>query len=100
MDLLEKLKILLELEDESKNPLLAVLIEEAKDDVVNYCNLDEYSSKLDNIVIKMVRFKFEKLGAESLKSQSFSGISESINEDYTPDIYKSLNRYKRAGYPK
>lgn len=94
MDMLEKVKVMLGVEA-NKDALLTLLIEEAKEDALNYCNLDDYKDSLDSIVIKMVRFKYGKLGAEALSSQSFSGVSEAINVDYTPDIYKALNRFKR-----
>lgn len=72
-----------------------ILIEEAKNEIVDYCNLDKYDEKLDFIMQKMVRHKFNRLGNEGISSQSYSGVSESYTADYEPSIYKALNRHRR-----
>lgn len=56
MELLGKLKILLGVDD-SKAPLISLLIEEAKEEAIAYCNLKEYNPKMDSIILKMVRYK-------------------------------------------
>lgn len=93
MELLDKLKILLGAND-SKAPLLSLLIDEAKEEALNYCNLKKYNEKLDFIIIKMVRYKYSKLGNEALSSTSYSGISEAYRADYTPEIYKMLLKFR------
>lgn len=95
MELLDKLKILLGADD-SKAPLLSLLIEEAKEDAIAYCNLKEYNPKMDSIILKMVRYKYTKLGNEAISSTSYSGISESYRADYTNDIYKALNNFRKV----
>lgn len=94
MELMDKIKILIGAED-SKAPIIQLLVEEAKSDAVNYCNLDSYDEKLDYVVIKMVRFKYSRLGTEGLAAQSYSGVSESFQEDYPADIYKDLRHFRR-----
>lgn len=95
MELLDKLKVLLGADD-SKAPLLSLLIDEAKEDAIIYCNLKEYNPKMDSIILKMARYKFGKLGNEALSSTGYSGINESYRADYTEDIYKSLNRFRKV----
>lgn len=75
--------------------LINFLINETKEEVVNYCNLNEYDSKLDFVVKKIVRHKFNKLGYEGIASQSNSGVSESYTNDYEPSIYRDLNKHRR-----
>jgi hypothetical protein len=44
--MLDKIKILLGLTDDSKDELLNVLIGLCKDEAIDFCNLKEYSKKL------------------------------------------------------
>ena len=90
--MIEELKVLLKIDDTT---LIEALINETKEEVVNYCNLNEYDNKLDFIVKKIVRYKFNRLGYEGLTSQNYSGVSESYTADYEPSIYKALNKHRR-----
>lgn len=96
--MLEIIKAMLSISDDSKDTLLGYLIDNAQAFVISYCGLSEYTTTLDNIVIKMVLEDFNKLGSEGIASKSFSGMSESYNEDYSAQIYVILNRNKRARF--
>ncbi len=91
----EKIKALLNIQDTSKDAVLTILIEDAQAFVLDYCNIDTYSVSLDGIVIKMVLESYNKLGAEGVTSKNYSGISESYTNDYSPFIYKQLNKHRR-----
>ena len=67
---------------------LNLLINQCKMIATDYCNLNEYSDKLDEIVKVMVCERFNKLSADGISSQSYSGISESYTDDFSPMIYK------------
>ena len=90
--MIEELKVLLNTNDTT---LVEALVSETKEEVINYCNLNEYDNKLDFIVKKMIRYKFNRLGNEGLTSQNYSGVSESYTADYEPSIYKALNKRRR-----
>lgn len=92
MDILDKLKLLI---PNASDEVLSLLIDLAKDFTINYCNLSEYNTALDNVVLKMVSEDFNKLGYEGISSKSFSGISESYTTDYSGEIYKLLNKHRR-----
>jgi len=93
--MIDNIKILLGITDASKDTLLQLLINDAKDFATAYCNLEIYETKLDNIIIKMVIERFNKLGSEGINSKNYSGISESYADDYNPTIYKQLNKNRR-----
>lgn len=73
--------------DELFNTLILITVEEVK----SYCNITEVPGTL---VAQLVVIKYNRLGAEGLSAQSFSGVSESYS-DYSPDIIKQLNKYRR-----
>ena len=75
--MLEKIKILLGLadEDESRDDLISTLIGLCKDEATDFCNLEEYNSKLDSAVIGMVIERYNKIGTEGVSSVSTNGIN-------------------------
>lgn len=90
--MLDVLKKLTNCSDES---LLTILLEQCETQATDYCNLDEYDSKLDYIVQQMVCERFTKLYSEGVSSRSYSGMSESYTDDFSPSIYKQLRRFRK-----
>lgn len=97
MTLLQKIKILVgvKVEDTSKDALIGLLIEQAEDEFLQYCNRDDIPDRADNVVVDMVIIKYNLLGSEGLSSQSYSGLSENI-ANYPPQLIRALNRYRKA----
>lgn len=93
--MLEKLKTLLGIATDDKDELLNLLISNAKAFVLSYCGLSAYTSSFDNVVLKMALEDYNRLGSEGKTSQSFSGLSESYNDDYSSAVYSFLKRYRR-----
>jgi len=79
----------------SNTSVLNLLISQCKIVATDYCNLDSYDEKLDEIVKVMVCERFNKLSADGISSQSYSGISESYTDDFSPMIYKSLRKHRK-----
>lgn len=75
--------------------LLNLLINQCKVIATDYCNLSEYNDKLDEVVKVMVCERFNKLSADGISSQSYSGISESYTDDFSPMIYRSLRKHRK-----
>lgn len=90
--MLDNLKKLTNCSDES---LLNILLEQCKFHARDYCNLDEYDERLDYIVQQMVCERFTKLYSEGVSSRSYSGMSESYTDDFSPSIYNQLGRYRK-----
>ena len=74
---------------------LNLLINQCKLIATDYCNLSEYDEKLDEIVKVMVCERFNKLSADGISSHTYSGISESYTDDFSPMIYKSLRKHRK-----
>lgn len=92
VDILQQIKILTKSKDDG---LVNLLIEKAKVEVLTYCKLDTYTDKLDNVVADIVVEKINRHGTEGLKSQGYSGVSESFNDGYSKNIIEQLERYRK-----
>ena len=94
--MLDKIKILLGITDDSKDELLSILISIAKDEAIDFCNLEDYTSKLDSAVIQMVIEKYNRLGSEGTLSQSASGASASYDSFYSDKVVRMLNKFRKV----
>lgn len=83
------------LTNSTNTTVLTLLMNQCKQIATDYCNLSEYNEKLDEIVKVMVCERFNKLSADGISSQSYSGISESYTDDFSPMIYKSLRKHRK-----
>ena len=94
--MLDKIKLLLSILDDTADDLLNTLIAMCKEEAYIYCNLPEYNSKLDNIVVSMVIEKYNRIGSEGTESQRASGISATYESFYSDKIVKMLNKHRRV----
>ncbi len=98
MTQLETIKVLLQLDSDTKDTLINVLIEQAQSEFLNYCNRDEVPDNAAGVINDMVLVNYSKLGTEGLAAQSFSGISDSFIDGYPSNLIKALNRYRKAQF--
>lgn len=94
--MLEKIKLLLGLADDSKDDMLNVLIALCKDEAVDFCNLKEYSTKLDSAIISMVIERYNKIGTEGVTSVSTNGINESYVDGYSEIVLSKLRKNRKV----
>lgn len=94
--MLEKIKLLLGLTAEDKDDLLSTLIGICEDEATEYCNLEEYSSKLDSAVIEMVIERYNKISTEGVSKSTSSGTSEEYLSDYSTPILKKLRKNRKV----
>ena len=93
MEILEKAKIYLPGADEIT---LTLLIEDATVDVINYCNLAEYNTKLDAVIVKIVIQNYNKLKVQGISSEGFSGVTQVYTDGYTKDVLLMLNKNRKV----
>jgi len=91
--MLEILQVLIGRTD--KNTLLNYLISQAQSDFKAYCNRNDVPEGTDEIIIQMVLVKYNRLGAEGLNSESFSGVSNNYIDGYPANITAALNTYRK-----
>jgi uncharacterized protein with ACT and thioredoxin-like domain len=93
--MLEKIKTLISLTTEDKDEILQTLISICKDEATDFCNLDEYNSKLDSAVIYMVIERYNRIGSEGVAATSVSGISESFESGYSNFVMNKLKKNRK-----
>lgn len=95
--MLERIKLLLNRLNDDDDELLALLMQMCREDAYIYCNLEEYTTDLDNVVIEMVIDRFNRIGSEGAKSQSTSGVSTNyFDKVYSDKIYTMLNKHRKV----
>lgn len=94
--MLDRIKILLGLLGDDKDELITTLIAMARDEAVQYCNLLEYSTKLDTAVTNMVIERYNRLGTEGVSSVSTNGVAEDYVNGYSRTITNLLNRQRKV----
>ena len=59
--MLDKIKILLNIQDDAQDELLSTLMGLCREEAYVYCNLPAYNEKLDFVVIQMVIERYERV---------------------------------------
>lgn len=93
--MIEELKLLLG--DSASNysdALLGLVLKNSLIEVEEYCGRD-VDSALELCALKIAVIKLNRMGSEGLASQSFSGVSESFDNEYPADILAILNRKRK-----
>lgn len=91
---LDNLKILLSLEDDTQDEILAILLMNASKMICVYLGIDELPSTLEFVAEDMAVMKYRKLGAEGVRQEKIDVLSTTyVTNDLNPfkDI---LNQYK------
>lgn len=94
--MLDKIKLLLGITDDEQDELLATLISLCKDEAYAYCNLPEYNSKLDGVVLQMVIERYNRIGSEGAITQTSSGVSMTYDSFYSDKVRWMLNKNRKV----
>lgn len=110
---LAKLKALLGIEDDSKDPVLEFVIEDVEETIKNYCYVEEMPAGLVNTGYRMAMdlYRNENIGSETGAIGSVSSISEGdtstsfrqyVDDNFKDTVLKnyksSLNRYRKVAW--
>lgn len=94
--MLERIKLLLNITDDSKDALLNELIDNVEEFIINFTNDPDCLDNLRGTEIAMVMYDYSRLGTEGLSSESYSGVSFGYTSGYGDDIMKQLKRYRKV----
>jgi Phage QLRG family, putative DNA packaging. len=94
--MLERIKLLLNISDESKDALLGELIDNATEFARNFINNDAALENLTGTIVNMVLYDYNRMGTEGLTSENYSGVSFGYASGYSDDIMKQLKRYRKV----
>lgn len=92
--MLKKLKLLLGITDDSKDELLRILLDYAEEEVVNYTHNYDLE-KLQNVIIQVAVWRYNKMGSEGLDSENYSGVSFNYSASYPDMLMRQLQSYRR-----
>ena len=93
---LEKLKIRLgiSLTDTSKDDLLNMVLEDAGNEILDYCNRDTILPKMEGLQRELAITYYNRQGSEGESSRSEGGISVSYSTEIPESIKSRLNAYR------
>jgi hypothetical protein len=94
--MLDKIKILLNIQDDAQDELLSTLMGLCREEAYVYCTLSAYNEKLDFVVIQMVIERYNRIGSEGTTSQSSSGVSADYDSFYSDKVVRLLNKYRKV----
>lgn len=92
--MLNSIKIILGINDSSKDELLTLLLEQAIDEVINYTH-DNCTAGLETTICRMVVYNYNRLGTEGVTSENFSGVSYNYSTDYPDNIMRVLKAHRK-----
>ena len=92
--MLEKIKILLGINDSSKDELLTVLLDQAIEEAENYTH-NNCLTGLESTICRMVVYNYNRISTEGVHSESYSGVSYSYSADYPENIMRVLKAHRK-----
>ena len=92
--MLNNIKLLLGLTDDSKDETLMVLIERCTNEAKNYTHNDSIVG-YENVIDDMVIYSFNRLGTEGLDKESYSGVTFDYSSDYPESILRQLRSHRK-----
>lgn len=95
MTQLEKLKIRLSITDNNKDDLLTQMIEDAGNEILDYCNRNTLPTKLDALQRELAIIYYNRSLASGEKSRSEGGISVTYDTEIPNDIKERLKAYRK-----
>lgn len=93
--MLEKVKLLLGIADNTKDDLLTLLIEQAVEEAIIYTH-NECVDELNTSIIQMVVYKYNRIGTEGVDSEGYSGVSFQYTSDYPENIMRGLRAKRKV----
>lgn len=72
------------------------LVDMCQEEAVQYCNLQEYTPKLDNAVVQMSLERLNRLNNEGVASTNASSITENFIDGYSKSTLSMLNKNRKV----
>jgi len=92
--MLNKIKMLLGITDNSKDELLTLLLESATQEAINYTHNDNLAD-MGNCICQMVVYSYNRLGTEGVSAEDYSGVSFTYSNDYPESIMRQLKSHRK-----
>jgi hypothetical protein len=92
---LQRVKTILGITDTLQDAILTVLVEDTEQEFADYCNRIDIPDTACNVLAQMTVYRYNRLNAEGIASQGYSGVSQSYEADYSRSIISQLNKYRK-----
>lgn len=99
---IDRLKILLNIEDDSEDELLKILKEHSQWKIKAYIQMEhdsEFPMILDWVADEVTAKRYNKLSAEGLLAEGISGVTHTFEEDFLEEFIPVLDNYIRHMNP-
>ena len=94
--MLAQIKQILGISGTDKDSLLQILIGLVCNEIITYTHNEECLPQLENVIIEMVVYRYNRIGTEGLNSENYSGVAYNYATDYPAAIYNQLKAYRKA----
>lgn len=71
------------------------MLEDSKNDILHYCNLDELPDSLIGVQVDLAVKRFNRMGAEGEASRDEGGVKHSFGNMIDADVKKVLRAYRK-----
>lgn len=95
MQELNKMKLKLDIKDNSQDDLLNLYLEDAKDTILELTHLSEVPTSLLSTQVELAIIMYNKEGIEGQTSHSEGGISRSFEDDIPKGIMKKIRAARK-----
>lgn len=95
MTAIEQVKVLLGITDDTKDELLNLLIDNAREYAVAYTHNEDVEA-LSGCIARIAVYDYNRIGTEGIDGESYSGVSFSYSADYPESVLKPLRSYRRV----
>jgi len=75
--------------------LISQLLEDAQDEILDYCNRDVLLTKMEGLQRELAIIYYNRKGSEGESSRSEGGVSVSYSTEISESIKSRLNAYRR-----
>lgn len=92
---LDKVKIILDIDDDSKDDLLSIYSDNAKDYILDFTQIEEIPDTLQSVIVDMIVYQYRARGVENSTTESMGALYNSYMSEYPNNIRRRLQPYKR-----
>lgn len=90
------LKVLLGIEDTTKDNLLNLLLSKATTKFENYCNRTDIPDNAQSSIVDYAVILYNRQGSEGLQSESYSGVSNTYEAGIPESIKIEWNDFRKV----
>lgn len=92
--MLDKLRLLLDISNSQQDDVLLALLDLAIEEFKTFCHRDDVEN-FESLIVNMAVFRYNSLGNEGLKAESYSDIRMDYMDDYPSNIVRALKNARK-----